>query len=261
MASSVVTTVDAATGVAVVQLDRPPLNALDRQMQEDLRETFTALGEDSAVRAIVVRGNERAFAAGADVKEMAHWTDADIRREGPQIEACFTAVARTPQPVIAAVRGYALGGGCELALFADIRIAGESSVFGQPEILLGIIPGAGGTQRLARLIGASRAKDLIFTGRSVAAGEALSMGLVNEVVADGAVVERAMELASVLATRPAVALRRAKRAIDEGLDADLTAGLVGEAEAFADLFATHDRRIGMDSFLAEGPGRAVFEHR
>jgi enoyl-CoA hydratase/carnithine racemase len=261
MTSSVVTTVDAATGVAVVQLDRPKLNPLDRQMQESLRETFTSLGADSTVRAIVLRGNERAFAAGADVKEMAAWTDADIRREGPQIEACFTAVADTPQPVIAAVNGYALGGGCELALCADIRVAGESAIFGQPEILLGIIPGAGGTQRLARLIGASRAKDLIFTGRSVTAQEALSLGLLNEVVADADVVERAMQLARVLATRPAVAIQRAKRVIDDGLQGDLEAGLVRESQAFADLFSTQDRRIGMDSFLADGPGKATFIHK
>ena len=252
--------IDDSSGVATVTLDRPKLNALNRQMQNELRDEFLALGANEKVRAIVMTGNDRAFAAGADVKAMGNWTSADVIREGAELETSFSSIAQTRQPIIAAVTGYALGGGCELALCADLRIAGEGAQFGQPEILLGIIPGAGGTQRLARLIGSSRAKELILTGRTIGSAQALAIGLVNEVVSDDQVLPRALTLATELATRPAVAAQAAKAVIDAGLDTDLASGLELERQAFAQLFATKDRATGMQSFIEAGPGKAVFDH-
>ena len=163
--------------------------------------------------------------------------------------------------MIAAVTGYALGGGCELALCADLRIAGERAKLGQPEVLLGVIPGLGGSQRLPRLIGPSRAKDLILTGRFVGAEEALSLGMVNRVVADDAVYAEALALAAQLAGGAPLALAAAKRAIDNGLQADVITGCEIERLEFAGLFATDDRTIGMASFLADGPGKATFTGR
>ncbi len=260
MSEFVRVSIDDRSGVATVTLDRPKLNALNRQMQNELRDEFLALGANEKVRAIVMTGNDRAFAAGADVKEMVNWTSADVIREGAELEASFSSIAQTRQPIIAAVAGYALGGGCELALCADLRIAGEGAQFGQPEILLGIIPGAGGTQRLARLIGSSRAKELILTGRTIGSAQALAIGLVNEVVSDDQVLARALTLATELATRPAVAAQAAKAVIDAGLDTDLASGLELERQAFAQLFATKDRATGMQSFIEAGPGKAVFDH-
>jgi enoyl-CoA hydratase/carnithine racemase len=257
----VTVTVDADTAVAVLRLDRPKLNALNRAMQNEIRDAALALDADPAVRAVVIYGGERAFAAGADIKEMVDWTPAQVLAEGAGLEACFSAVARMRVPVVAAVTGYALGGGCELALCADLRVVGESAQLGQPEILLGIIPGAGGTQRLSRLVGASRAKDLILTGRWVAADEALRIGLADRVVADADVLDAAMALALELASRPGVAVRAAKEAIDRGLDVDLDAGLDLERLHFATLFGTEDRVIGMRSFIEHGPGKAKFLHR
>ena len=174
------------------------------------------------------------------------------------LQESFTAVARIPKPVVAAVTGYALGGGCELALCADFRIAAENAKLGQPEILLGLIPGAGGTQRLARLIGPSKAKDLIFTGRMVKADEALTFGLVDRVVPADEVYAAAHEWAAKLAQGPAIALRAAKESIDTGLETDLETGLAVERSWFAGLFATEDRERGMRSFVEEGPGKAKF---
>jgi enoyl-CoA hydratase/carnithine racemase len=174
------------------------------------------------------------------------------------LQDSFTAVARIPKPVVAAVTGYALGGGCELALCADIRIAGEGAKLGQPEILLGLIPGAGGTQRLARLVGPSKAKDMIFTGRQVKAPEALEMGLVDRVVPDEQVYEESRAWAERLAKGPAIALRAAKESVDAGLETDIETGLAVERNWFAGLFATEDRATGMRSFVEEGPGKAKF---
>ena len=176
-----------------------------------------------------------------------------------RLQAAFNTVAAIPKPVIAAITGYALGGGLELALCADFRVLGESAKVGQPEIQLGVIPGAGGTQRLPRLIGPAKAKDLVFTGRHVAAAEALAIGLADKVVPDAEVYQAARDMAAQYASGPAVALRAAKQAIDRGLETDLATGLDIERLHFASLYATKDQKNGMRSFLESGPGKAVFE--
>src|SRR5579875_3107991 len=173
---------DVPAGVAVIRLHRPPMNALSTAVQEALRAAAARVGSDDSVRAVVISGGERVFAAGADVKEFAGQDHAYMLRDGQRLTSALDALARVPKPVIAAVTGYALGGGCELALTADFRVSADDARWGQPEILLGIIPGAGGTQRLPRLIGPAKAKDLIYTGRFVGADEALEMGLVDVVV-------------------------------------------------------------------------------
>src|SRR5579875_910907 len=244
--------------VAVIRLDRPPMNALNTEVQEQLRTAAQHLTQDDAVRAVVLYGGERVFAAGADVKEFAGQDHAYMLRDGQRLTSALDALARIPKPVIAAVTGYALGGGCELALTADFRVSADDARWGQPEILLGIIPGAGGTQRLPRLVGVARAKDLVYSGRFVDADEALRIGLVDRVVPKSDVLDTALEWAARLAKGPALALAAAKAAIDGGLDGDLASGLRLEAHLFASLFATEDRRIGMTSFLEQGPGKAVF---
>ncbi|GHF12965.1 MULTISPECIES: enoyl-CoA hydratase/isomerase family protein [Streptomyces] len=249
---------EVAEGVGTLRLDRPPMNALDVAMQDRLRELAEEVTHRDDVRAVVVWGGEKVFAAGADIKEMQKMDHAAMVARSRGLQDAFTAVARIPKPVVAAVTGYALGGGCELALCADYRIAGENAKLGQPEILLGLIPGAGGTQRLSRLIGPSRAKDLIFTGRQVKADEALTLGLVDRVVPAGEVYEQAHAWAARLAAGPAIALRAAKEAVDAGLETDIDNGLTIERTWFAGLFATEDRAIGMRSFVEEGPGKAKF---
>lgn len=248
-------------GVATIRLDRPTMNALDAAMQEEIRAAATEAARRPDVAAVVVYGGERVFAAGADIKEMQTMSYADMAERSGGLQSAFTAVAQIPKPTVAAVTGYALGGGCELALCCDFRVAGETAKLGQPEILLGIIPGAGGTQRLARLVGASRAKDLIFSGRFVGAAEALSTGLVDEVVPDADVYAAARARVARYAGGPALALRAAKEAVDHGLDVDLATGLEIERLQFAALFATRDREIGMTSFVERGPGKAAFEGR
>ncbi|GAB2800492.1 enoyl-CoA hydratase/isomerase family protein [Streptomyces daliensis] len=249
---------EVAEGVATLRLDRPPMNALDTATQDRLRALAAEVTDRDDVRAVVLHGGEKVFAAGADIKEMQAMDHAAMVVRSRALQDSFTAIARIPKPVVAAVNGYALGGGCELALCADIRIAGEKAKLGQPEILLGLIPGAGGTQRLARLIGPSRAKDLIFTGRQVKADEALALGLVDRVVPDAEVYEQAHAWAARLAAGPALALRAAKEAVDTGLETDIDTGLTVERTWFAGLFATEDRETGMRSFVEEGPGKAKF---
>ena len=248
--------IDAA--VAVIRLSRPPMNALNAQVQTGIAEAAAQLATDRQVRAVILYGGEKVFAAGADIKEMADAGYADMAVNTQRLQSAFTAVAQLPQPVIAAITGYALGGGLELALCADFRILGESAKVGQPEIQLGVIPGGGGTQRLPRLIGPSRAKDLIFTGRFVGAEEALAIGLADRVVPDADVLAAAREMASRFVSGPALALRAAKQAIDQGLDVDLASGLQLERLQFAALFATEDQKAGMHSFVENGPGKATF---
>ena len=253
--------VTAEAGIATIRLERPPVNALNGQMQNEIGAAAAQVGADPDVRAVILYGGEKTFAAGADIKEMAGASHARIMEYGAGIENAFKAVARIPKPVIAAVTGYALGGGLELALCADFRVLGESARVGQPEILLGMIPGAGGTQRLPRLIGPSRAKDLVYSGRVVDAAEALRIGLADQVVPDAEVYEAARQLAARYTGGPPLALRAAKQAIDEGLARDLDAGLEIERLHFTGLFGTEDQQTGMRSFLENGPGKATFTGR
>jgi len=252
---------EVSEAVGTVRLDRPPMNALNAQVQEELRAAAAEAGERSDVRAVVVFGGEKVFAAGADVKEMSGMAYTDMVDRAGALQSAFTAVAQIPKPVVAAVTGYALGGGCELALCADVRVVAEDAKLGQPEILLGIVPGAGGTQRLPRLVGPSRAKDIIFTGRFVGADEALRIGLADQVAPAGEVYEAARAWAAQFANGPAYALRAAKQAVDGGLETDLATGLEIERGHFAGLFATEDRAIGMASFVEKGPGKAEFVGR
>ena len=248
-------------GVGTIRLERPPMNALSAQVQEEIRSCAAEAAARADVRVVIVYGGPKVFAAGADVKEMATWTYQQMVDRSVALQSSFTAVARIHKPTIAAITGYALGGGCELALCCDLRIAGDNAKLGQPEILLGIIPGAGGTQRLTRLVGPSRAKELIFTGRFVDADEALRIGLVDRVVAPDDVYTEALALAKKLAAGAPYALRAAKEAIDRGLEADLATGLEIERLQFTGLFATEDRTTGMQSFIEHGPGKAEFQGR
>ncbi|MBA3530170.1 MAG: enoyl-CoA hydratase/isomerase family protein [Propionibacteriaceae bacterium] len=252
---------EVADGVAVLRIDRPKMNALNADIQRRIGAAATECSDRADVVAVVITGGEHVFAAGADIKEMAELSYADMVTHSATLQNVFTAVARIPKPVVAAINGYALGGGCELALCADLRIAAVDATLGQPEITLGVIPGAGGTQRLSRLVGPSRAKDLIFSGRFVGAAEALSMGLVDQVVPAAEVMPTAMAWAGQFVGGPTLALRAAKEAIDRGGQTDLDTGLEIERIQFAGLFATEDRTIGMSSFIAQGPGKARFVGR
>ena len=248
-------------GVGTIRLDRPKMNAIDTQLRVELQEAAEQARERTDVRAVVLYGGERVFAAGADIKEMSTMSGVDMLAWGNGLQEAFKVVARLPKPVVAAITGYALGGGFELALTADFRVVGERAKVGVPEIQLGVIPGAGGTQRLTRLIGPAKAKGMIFTGRHVGAEEALALGIADRVVPDAAVYETALEMAASYASGPAVALRSAKQAIDDGLEMDLDAGLRLESALFAGLFCTEDQRAGMASFLEQGPGKAQFTGR
>jgi enoyl-CoA hydratase/carnithine racemase len=242
-------------GVAVVTLNNPKVNALSGALRIELTKAAHALTADPP-GAVVITGGERIFAAGADIAEFGGPDEAAVI--GASFHTAMDAVAAIPRMVIAAVAGYALGGGCELALACDMRIVSEKAVFGQPEIALGIIPGGGGTQRLARLVGPSRAKDLVITGRQVKADEALRIGLADEVVPHEQLHERALALAAQLAAGPIQAQALAKQVIDAGLDTTLALGLEAERMAFTKVFHTDDARIGVASFLEHGPGKAAF---
>ena len=246
------------SGVGTIRLDRPPMNALNRQVQEEIRAAAQEAARRDDVRAVIVYGGEKVFAAGADIKEMAELSYVDMAARAGELSSSFTAVAEIPKPTVAAITGYALGGGLELALCCDRRVAGDNAKVGQPEILLGIIPGAGGTQRLPRLVGPSRAKDIVYTGRFVDASEALRIGLVDEVVAPDEVYEAARRWAARFTGAAAVAIAAAKTAIDGGLDGDLHSGLRLESQVFTALFATEDQKTGMRSFIENGPGKANF---
>ncbi|MFW6775523.1 enoyl-CoA hydratase/isomerase family protein [Nocardioides sp. CPCC 205120] len=252
---------EVADGVATLRLDRPKMNAISFAVQAELREAAAEATEREDVRAVVIWGGERVFAAGNDVKEMAEVSYAEMVEKSHSVQSAVTAVAAIPKPVVAAVNGYALGGGCELALAADVRFAAEDAVLGQPEVLLGIIPGAGGTQRLARLVGPSKAKDIMFTGRFVPAEEALRIGLVDRVLPAGEVYDEALAWARRFATAAPYALRAVKESVDQGLGVDLTTGLAIERAQFAGLFATEDAATGLRSFVENGPGKARFTGR
>ena len=242
-------------GVFVLTLNAPKVNALSTAMLSRIHYLATDLTILNA-RAVVITGGDRLFAAGADISEFGGPEDA--ARIGASFHAALNAVAALPCFTIAAVSGFALGGGCELAMACDYRIASTKAVFGQPEILLGIIPGGGGTQRLPRLVGASRAKEIMVTGRQVKADEALNIGLANEVVEPDALMARALELANSVASGATVATGLIKRAVDEGMQTDLAQGLALELELFEEVFHSTDSQIGVASFLENGPGKASF---
>jgi len=253
--------VDIDEGVATVQLDRPKMNALNRQVFLEIGNCATELQYDDEVRAVVITGGEKVFAAGADIKEMMGATPAQVAKIIGGAQDALTRLENVLKPVIAAVNGFALGGGCELSLAADWRFAGETAQIGVPEILLGIIPGAGGTQRLPRLIGPAKAKEMIFSGRFYDAATCLKYGVVDKVVeGDGAaVIAEAQKVAGKYATKyPPVALAMAKRSINHGLNCSLIDGLAIEAQSMAICFSTEDQTIGMETFVKEGPGKAKF---
>jgi enoyl-CoA hydratase/carnithine racemase len=247
-----------ADGVAVVTLNNPKVNALSQAVLAELLAVANDLTANPP-GAVVITGGERLLAAGADISEFGGPDEA--RTIGGGFRATLDAVAAIPRMVIAAVSGYALGGGCELALACDMRIGSTKARFGQPEILLGIIPGGGGTQRLARLCGASVAKDLILSGRQVDANEALRIGLLNEVVEPEVLHARALERAAEFAHGALVAQALSKQAIDGGLDRSLADGLTLEQDLFVEVFRSDDARIGVASFLEHGPGNATFTGR
>lgn len=245
-------------GVCTVTINRPPVNALSREVQEELRAVAVAVNQDDDVRVVIVTGGAKVFAAGADVKQMSRWTPVIAREEAGPLQSSFDAVAAIRVPVIAQMSGYALGGGLELALCADIRVGDDTVKVGQPEVLLALIPGAGGTQRLTRLVGPGRAKELIFTGRQMDAQEAASCGLLNEVVPAERLAERVREIARSLARSSQAALRAAKRAVDSGMDVTLAEGLGIERAEFAALFDHPDSARGFASFAEHGPGKVDF---
>lgn len=248
---------EVSDGVGLLRLTRPPLNVLSRQVVGELAQVAGIITRSEEVRAVVIWGGTRHFSAGADVAEFAAMSVAAVHEYGRVLDAAFRGLANLGVVTIAAVNGYALGGGCELALTADFRFAGDRATFGLPEIQLGLIPGAGGTQRLPRLVGPAKAKDMIFTGRHVKAPEAAGIGLVDAVFPPGELLDQAMAAARRYASGPRLALRAAKQAIDRSA-AGLEGGLDLERSAFSLLFGTEDWRSGADSFLEHGPGKAGF---
>lgn len=237
-----------AEGVAVLRLNRPEVrNALNLNVRELLANHFRTLGDDEATRCIILTGGEKVFAAGADIRDMVERTATEmmLRRS----ERLWEPIASCPKPVVAAVNGYALGGGCELAMHADIIIAGEGASFGQPEVRIGIMPGAGGTQRLTRAVGKFRAMKMLLTGEPVKASDALAMGLVSEVVPDGEVFDAALRIAKTIAAMPPLAVLQIKEAVLAGQDASLETAIMLERKAFQLLFSTSDQKEGMRAFL------------
>ena len=240
---------EVADGVGTIRLDRPPMNAINDDLTRDLVEVATEATVRDDVRAVVIWGGEKVFAAGADIKQMAEQSSHAMKSRIGLLQETFSLAEDIPKVTIAAINGFCLGGGCELALTADFRYAAEDAQLGQPEIKLGIIPGAGGTQRMPRLIGPARAKDIIYSGRFVPAKEAEEIGLVDAVFPAADVYERAVEAAKEYAKGPTAALRAAKVSVNWGGRVDLRTGLVIERETFADLFATEDQKEGMAAFV------------
>jgi enoyl-CoA hydratase/carnithine racemase len=249
---------DYDSAIATIRLNRAPVNALNTDLHLELRAAAEEVSARADVRAVVIYGGRKVFAAGADIKELSSLSPLQLRGWIDDMGVTLDAVAAIPKPVVAAINGYALGAGCELALTADRRICAADAKLGQPEIKLGLIPGAGGTARLARLIGPSKAKDLVFTGRIVGADEALQLGLVDAVVAPEQAYAAALAWAAQFAAGPAIALRAGKDSIDRGLDADLASALEIERELFASVFDTGDRRAGVQAFLDKNPDGPQF---
>jgi enoyl-CoA hydratase/carnithine racemase len=243
-------------GVELIRFNRPPMNALSAELLGELAGHVEALAADPDLKAVVLTGSEKIFAAGAEISQ--------IQGDAPLIEnfrRAFDGLAAVPRPVIAAVSGFALGGGLEAALACDLRVASANARLGVPEIALGVFPGAGATQRLPRLIGAARAKELIWTGRHVRAEEALAMGLVDRVVPVEGYLDAALDWAASFATGAVVAMGLSKRAVDGGLDGTLAEGLDLERTLFGQVIATEDAATGIESFFKNGPGRASFAGR
>ena len=237
-----------APGVALVTLNRPEVkNALNLSLRQELADHFRRLGPDADTRCIVLTGGDKVFAAGADIRDMAERGAVEMMLRN--IHLLWEAIASCPKPVIAAVNGYAWGGGCELAMHADIIIAGESATFCQPEIKVGIMPGAGGTQRLTRAVGKFQAMKMILTGQPVSARDALAMGLCSDVVPDAAVQEAAVRMATLIAGMPPIAVAQIKEVVSAGQDIPLSAALMLERKAFQLLFDTKDQKEGMSAFL------------
>ncbi len=237
-------------GVAVLRIDRPEArNALNQAVRARLAEAFAEFSTDESVRVVVLTGSDKVFAAGADIKAMAEAGSAEMMA----LPDTWTPVRAFRKPLIAAVSGWALGGGCELAMHADIIVAGEGARFGQPEVRVGIIPGAGGTQRLTRAVGKFKAMRILLTGEPVTAREAEAMGLVSEVVPDGEVMARALALASAIAALPPLAARKIKELVLAGADMPLDAALFLERQAFQLMFSTEDQKEGMRAFLEKRP--------
>lgn len=237
-----------AEGVALLRINRPEArNALNMEVRRLLAQRMAEVADDEAVRCIVLTGNEKAFAAGADIKEMANVGTIEMLQRGTL--KLWRSIAACPKPVIAAVNGFALGGGCELAMTCDIIIAGESAKFGQPEVKIGIIPGGGGTQRLARAVGKYKAMRYVLTGDIFSAREAYEMGLVSELVADAQVEQRAVDMAKQIAELSPLAMEQAKEAVLRGMDASLETGLALETKAIQILFSSEDQKEGMAAFI------------
>ncbi|MEW5987520.1 MAG: enoyl-CoA hydratase-related protein [Chloroflexota bacterium] len=240
--------------VAVVQMNRPQaLNALSREMVSEIVDALETYDKDSNIGCLVVTGNERAFAAGADIKQMVKATPVEML-DNPFIDY-WDRLRRISKPIVAAVSGFALGGGCELAMACDMIIASESARFGQPEINLGVIPGAGGTQRMARAVGKALAMEIVLNGRFLTAEEALAHGLINRVVPVEVYLEEAIKFAGEIAARAPVALRLGKEAVNAAFETSLQAGLAHERRLFYMLFATEDQKEGMDAFINKRPAQ------
>ena len=248
MSAPVVLTERPAEGVGLIRINRPEArNALTTEVRRLLGEHLSAMADDPAIRCIVLTGNDKAFAAGADIKEMAEAGAIEILQRGSQ--KLWRAIYSCPKPVIAAVNGFALGGGCELAMTCDIIIAGESAKFGQPEVKIGIIPGGGGTQRFPRTVGKFKAMRYVLTGDIFGAKEASDMNLVSEVVPDAEVEKRAVAMAVQIAELPPLAIQLAKEAVIRGMDASLETGLTLESRTLQLLFASQDQKEGMTAFI------------
>ncbi|MBY5163054.1 enoyl-CoA hydratase/isomerase family protein [Salsipaludibacter albus] len=260
MAELVSLDVDTDTGVGVVELQRPPMNPISLQLARELTEHVRVAVDDPDCRALVVWGGPKVFAAGADVKEFPDWGPDEGREAAVVLHRAMDSIAEAPLVSIAAIAGYALGGGFELALACDFRVAAEDAKVGFPEVQLGLLPGAGGTQRIARLVGPNRAKDLVFSGRMVDMEEAAGLGIVNRVVAGDDLFTTATSMAATFAAGPA-SIALAKRAIDEGVGLGQAEAMALEQELFATAFGTEDKDIGVRSFLDSGPGRAEFVGR
>ncbi|WP_218830190.1 enoyl-CoA hydratase/isomerase family protein [Rhodococcus sp. 14-2470-1a] len=249
---------DTVDAVATVRIDRPPFNAFDTALRIELGEVVRAISDDEGVRAVVITGGATAFAAGADLKALSVMEYEQISVWNRALQRVFNDIAALPMPVIAAVNGVALGGGMELALAADFRVLADDAVLALPEVQLGIVPGAGGMQRLRRLVGVSKAKEILMSGRRLDAREALSIGVAEHVVAAADVVTHAQALASQFAAGPRFALQAIKESIDLGADSPLATGLAMDKNLLAGLFATDDRKVGINSFFDHGLGKARF---